>query len=269
MIKMMTRILLLIAPLLAAPAAAQAGLDARMRDFARLAADGHVDSAAAFFPRRGTWTWVLTTHEEVRGERVGVWRFDAGQAREVIADGPACEMFNAHAEIRPAHEPGRWLRDGGWRRVRGNRFVPRGASAASPTFVQWRREDGRWVVSALGEERWRQPRLPGAPVGAGIRDAVPGPPLTTPLPPDEPHAGEARWYLDNEPVTFDGIRYLRTGVRRTLSPGEVRRVGSAHGVTVYRETGTTGLVDVLYVPVGTGFLFEAYQATGALPCWRG
>ena len=42
------------------------------------------------------------------------------------------------------------LRPGRWRRVGGNRFVPPGAPASSPIFVEWRREGDAWVVAAAG-----------------------------------------------------------------------------------------------------------------------
>ncbi len=32
--------------------------------------------------------------------------------------------------------------------------------ASSPTFVEWRREDGRWVVSAFGDESGRVHEVP-------------------------------------------------------------------------------------------------------------
>jgi hypothetical protein len=48
----------------------------------------------------------------------------------------------------------------GWRRVRGNRFVPPGASASSAIFVEWRREGDRWVVSAFGDETFPSGKTP-------------------------------------------------------------------------------------------------------------
>ena len=49
----------------------------------------------------------------------------------------------------------------GWRRVRGgSRFVPRDAPDDSPLFVEWRREGGTWVVSAVGDESFHDVPLP-------------------------------------------------------------------------------------------------------------
>ncbi|HEX2207313.1 MAG TPA: hypothetical protein VHG93_06495 [Longimicrobium sp.] len=190
--------------LMAVPAAAQHALDARMRAFTRaVTAEAFVDSAAAFFPRRGEWTWTLTIHRGPRGDSIVVRRFRAEQTLEAIREGGiACESFAPRFEVRtigPLID--RMLRDERpWRRVRGNRFVPRGASAGSPVFVDWRREDGRWVIDGYGDEVWRRPRLLGRARNEGTRDSLPGPPLTTPVPADGPHAGRRRWYLEHEPI---------------------------------------------------------------------
>ncbi|HEX9939091.1 MAG TPA: hypothetical protein VGB15_18255 [Longimicrobium sp.] len=47
-----------------------------------------------------------------------------------------------------------------WRPVSPTRFVPPGAGASSPTFVEWRREGGRWVIAAFGEETFARDPLP-------------------------------------------------------------------------------------------------------------
>lgn len=255
----------------AAPAAAQPALEGRMRAFTRAVAEEGIDSVAAYFPRRGTWTWVLTTHEGARRDRVGHWRFDAGQTLRAIREGgPVCGSFAHRGHVGPVgvliskmggHPPRPW------RRVRGNRFVPPGASAGSPIFVQWRREDGRWVVSAFGDEQWMRPRLLGVERNAGTHDSLPGEPLTVPIPAAGPHAGRAGWYLRDEPIYFDGRMLYKYGPPRTLRPGDVERIGSLHGVGLYQETGATGLASVLYVPAGPGFLFHAYQAEGSEPCY--
>jgi hypothetical protein len=254
-----------------APAAAQPALEGRMRAFTRVVAEEGIDSVAAYFPRRGTWTWVLTTHEGARRDHVGHWRFDAAQTLRAIREGgPVCGSF---AHRGHAGAMGGLISEVGgfpprpWRRVRGNRFVPPGASAGSPFFVQWRREDGRWVVSAFGDERWMRPRLLGVERNAGTRDSLPGEPLTVPIPAEGPHAGRAGWYLRDEPILFDGRVLYKYGPPRTLRPGDVERIGSLHGVGLYHEAGATGLASVLYVPAGPGFVFHAYHAEGSEPCY--
>lgn len=263
-------VVLLIGIVVATPAVGQPGLEGRMRAFTRAMADGRIDSVATFFPRRGAWTWVLTTHDGARGDHVGVWRFGAEQTFRAIDDGgPACDSFRMEFEMR-ARGPlsDQMMRNPRrWRRVRGNRFVPRGASAGSPAFVQWRREDGAWVVSAFGDERWTRPRLLGVERYEGRRDSLPNEPLTLPLPPDAPNAAAAEWYVANESIRFDGRRYLKFGLPRTLAPGDVTRVGSLDGVGLYAETGESGPAEVLYVPVAPGLEFQPYHAFGSPPCY--
>lgn len=262
---------LIAATLIAAPATAQPGLEARMRAFTHAIERQTIDSVAAFFPRRGTWTWVLTTHTGLRGDRVGMWRFGAEQTLRALDEGgPVCESFEARGEVgsvgvlvaQMGYDPPR-----PWRRARGNRFVPRGASAGSPHFVQWRREDGRWVVSAFGDERWLAPRLLGSDRNVGMRDRITGEPLTIPIPPDGPHAGRMGWFLRHEPIVFDDRHFYKYGLPRTLAPGDVTRAGALDGVGIYAETGQTGLPDVLYVPVGPGFEFQPYHPFGEPPCY--
>lgn len=263
-------ILLLIGIAASSPAAAQRGLDARMRAFTDAMQEGQIDSVAAFFPRRGAWTWVLTTHDGARGDRVGVWRFGAEQTFRAIDDGgPVCDSFRLEFEMRamgPLSD--QMMRDPPpWRRVRGNRFVPRGASAGSPAFVQWRREDGVWVVSSFGDERWTRPRLLGFERNEGRRDGIPNDPLMVPIPPDAPNAASTEWYVANESIGFDARRYVKHGLPRTLAPGDVTRVGSLDGVGLYAETGQPGPAEVLYVPVAPGLEFQPYYAFGSPPCY--
>ena len=263
-------IFLLIGIAAAGPAAAQPGLEARMRAFRGAVEEGDVGRVAPFFPRRGTWTWVLTTHQDARGNQAGVWRFGAEQTPRAIREGgPVCESFALRFEARMVGTLiDRMMRDRRpWRRVPGNRFVPRGASNGSATFVQWRQEDDAWVVSAFGDERWQGPRALGIDRNLATRDRLPSEPLTMPIPADGPHAGRMRWFLEHEPIVFDDGLFLSYGPPRTLRPGDVTRIGSLDGVGIYEETGATGAAEVLYVPVGPGFEFQAYQGFGSPPCY--
>src|SRR5829696_2965225 len=61
-----------------APVTSQATLAARMRAFMAEIEDQPNTELAAFFPRRGDWTWVQTARNYERGGRtmyVGMWRF--------------------------------------------------------------------------------------------------------------------------------------------------------------------------------------------------
>jgi hypothetical protein len=67
-----------------------------------------------------------------------------------------------------------------WRRAAGNRFVPADEPDSSPFYVQWRREDGRWVVSEIGDETYSgdAPLPPGAAkLGSGPSELATSPPL--------------------------------------------------------------------------------------------
>jgi hypothetical protein len=116
--------------------------------------EGKLDSIRAFFPRTGHWTYVHTSHE-ADGDRRGIWRFPGSETPRVIDyGGPIPHVFTINHHGQPigllVHQV--MLRGAEWRRVAGNRYVPPGASARSPTFIEWRREGDSWVVSALGDE---------------------------------------------------------------------------------------------------------------------
>lgn len=116
--------------------------------------EGKLDSIREFFPRTGDWTYVHTSHE-ADGDRRGIWKFPGAETRRVIDHaGPIPRVFTINPEGQPigllVHQV--MLRGAEWRRVAGNRYVPPGASARSPTFIEWRREGDTWVVSALGDE---------------------------------------------------------------------------------------------------------------------
>ena len=95
-----------ILPLLIAtalPAAAQDGLAARNEAFLQAAQDANRDSIAAFFPRRGDWTWVQKQVGAPPGRDVSIWRFAATETMRAIGrDGPACWSFEQmHGEVGP------------------------------------------------------------------------------------------------------------------------------------------------------------------------
>ena len=140
----------------------RAELRTRMKRFvAAVVGQRMADSAAAYFPRAGDFTYTRTTHL-AHGTRVGVQRFRGVDAPAAIKVGGALrESF----EIQPEGQPiGLFLhqvlmrdafaRRKGWR-LAGTRFVPAGL------FVEWRREGGAWVVSAFGDEGFRGGKLPG------------------------------------------------------------------------------------------------------------
>ncbi|HEU4884624.1 MAG TPA: hypothetical protein VFT45_20380 [Longimicrobium sp.] len=139
-------------PSQARPAADEASLEARMRAFLTPAARASADSVAAFFPRSGDFTWVRTTHSGDR-DVTGIWRF-RGADLHAAHQGPLNDVFtiNYHGQTVGSLAHQIQIRGSRWRRVPGNRFVPADAPDSSPIYVQWRREDGRWVVSVIGDE---------------------------------------------------------------------------------------------------------------------
>lgn len=136
-------------------------LDQRMRAFLESVRHGGADTAAAYFPSSGDWSYVHTSHRD-DGDRVGVWRFPSAQAQQAIRRGPLRKVFSIDYHGQQiglfAHQV--MNRGTEWRRVRGNRYVPPGASASSPVFVEWRREGDAWVVSSFGDESFPNGRLP-------------------------------------------------------------------------------------------------------------
>jgi hypothetical protein len=140
--------------------------------------------------------------------------------------------------------------------VGGTRFVPPGEPARSPAYVEWRLEDGEWVVSSIGDEQiYQRPRRPMR--NEVTRDRRPGPD-------DGVYAAGAEWYVMNEPIAFNGNRYVKYGLPRPLAAHEIERVGTLGGVAVYAEAASERM-EVLYVAVGPGS-YQPYQGSGSHRC---
>ncbi len=73
------------------------------------------------------------------------------------------------------------------------------------------------------------------------------------------YAAGAPWFINNEPVTVMGRRYVRYGLPRVLGINDVSRVADYQGIPVFAEAGMTGTPEVLYVPVRPGCEFQPYQ----------
>lgn len=134
--------------------AGEASLQARMDAFLTSDVRGFADSIAAFFPRSGDFTWVVTTHYEDR-DVVGTWRFPAADFAAAYGD-PLNDMLDGHVEGNRVGSLSHQIqiRRPRWRRAPGNRFVPADEPDSSPIYVQWRGEEGRWVVSVIGDEAY-------------------------------------------------------------------------------------------------------------------
>jgi hypothetical protein len=87
-----------------------------------------------------------------------------------------------------------------------------------------------------------------------------GQPIGTAFPATEGYAGGATWYINSEPVTFNGRRYVKYGLPRVLGTTEVTSVGTNQGVSVFAEPSANAQrPDVIYVPVRPGCEFQPYQ----------
>ena len=109
---------------------------------------------ARFFPTTGDVMYRRTIHT-AEGTQTGVWRFPAPEVAVALASGgPLWASFKIQPEAQPIglFEHQVKLRAGRWRRVRGTRFVPPGADASSPIYVEWRQEGTNWVIAEFGDE---------------------------------------------------------------------------------------------------------------------
>jgi hypothetical protein len=79
-------------------------------------------------------------------------------------------------------------------------------------------------------------------------------------PAGEGYAGSTAWFVNNEPVTFMGRRYIKYGLPRVLGTTDVHGVGTVQGVSVFAEhAANTEHPEVIYVPVRPGCEFQPYQ----------
>jgi hypothetical protein len=279
----MSRILPLLAALLLATAHGvqaqaldrrdEAALRDRTRAFLRAVEGDSLEAVRRYFPRRGDWTWISTEHGAGIPRREGRWRFAGAETLLAIRNGaPVCESFRqAAGEYGP---PAGTLADAlaehgtAWRHVRGTRFAPR-ASSRPYTYIEWRREDGRWVIATVADEAFLYPHVAPRPqlghplVPASRREVS----LLRPgvFAPTEGYAGGESWYEQHLPIEFDGLRYFKYGHPRAIADHELARVGSLGRIGLYREAGTTGTPEHLYVPVRPGE-YLPFQTFGPFRC---
>lgn len=98
---------------------------------------------------------------------------------------------------------------------------------------------------------------------------VNGQPFATAYPATVGYAAGSSWFINNDAVTFMGKRYVKYGLPRVLSTGDVRSGGEYQGVGVFMETSATGTPDVIYVPTRPGCEFQPYQQEQAVRTVRG
>lgn len=217
------------------------------------------ERAEAFFPRRGTWDYVTRTRDHTGAVHRGIHRFPAGQTDAAI-DGPLCEEFK-HGEISVMGSLA-WYAvetETRWRRVSATRFQPRKPEEESTVFVDWRREDGRWVIAAIGS---LSSYVPPPPPPTPPLDPLLGRRLRLPLAGDARVAGEMDWYRDNLPVEIAGHRRTKYGLPRELSERDVVYFTTFEGVEVYAEPSEVrsrrGPI-IVYIPVDRTGMFQPYE----------
>jgi len=255
---------LLVAPI-SLPAQAgspPATLEERMGAFLRVVGEGARDSIAAYFPRRGDWLWVHRNLERPKNApAAGAWRFRGDETPRAMSEGgPLCWSFDQlRGDVGPyegALGSRAIITRKRWRRVGDTRFVPPGESARSPAYVEWRLEDGEWVVSGMGDEQiYQRPREPVRYEVTRDRRARPD---------NGVYAAGAEWHVNNEPIAYNGHYYVKYGLPRSLAAHEIERVGTLEGVAVHAEAGSEWF-EVLYVAVGPGS-YHPYQGSGSHRC---
>lgn len=137
-------------------------LDRRMETFLAsfdsISAEGFVE----FFPRTSDVVHRHTRHTS-SGDQVTVTRFPAAEIPAALKyGGPLWASFQFQFEDQPigllAHQV--MVRTGRWHQVGATRYVPPDAGAFSPTYVTWRMEGRRWVISEFGDESFVDVPLP-------------------------------------------------------------------------------------------------------------
>lgn len=248
----------------ATEAAAQstpAGLRGRMDAFAAALRDeARVATIADFFPRDAAWELVRVPDRPTPRPAVETIRILADSTLAAISKGGrVCDSFTGTVgDVGPVETTlGMQTRmhRGAWRYAGRLRFVPPGEPVSSPTYVEWRRERGAWVVSRVGEEYYYDPPVLGQEKPDPTLDTTAG----NDLPLERRLAANQQWYRDHEPIVIHGRRYTKYGLPRPLDEGLLRRYGSRGVVPVFVERAVEGdRAEVMYVLVAPGE-YQPYQ----------
>lgn len=73
------------------------------------------------------------------------------------------------------------------------------------------------------------------------------------------YAHNTSWFKNNDAITYKGNKYVKYGLPRILGVSEIELSDKYDGVGVYIESGFTGQVEVVYIPVRQGCEFQPYQ----------
>jgi hypothetical protein len=77
------------------------------------------------------------------------------------------------------------------------------------------------------------------------------------------------WFVHDEPITADGLRYVKFGSPRRFAPGELEYVGAHERVPLFAQTGTARPADVLFVPLRAECEFQPYARQSRASAVRG
>lgn len=73
------------------------------------------------------------------------------------------------------------------------------------------------------------------------------------------YAADEAWFVDDEPVTFDGRSFSKFGPPQSRDCDAIKVVGDVNGVNLFTDASTAAPFQVLHVPVRPG-VFQSYQA---------
>lgn len=137
------------------PGEAPEALRSRNREFLAAVASRPVRQLIEFFPRAGSVTYRHTVYS-ASAPTTTEQTFFAGDIPAAL-NGPLSRVFTFQAERQIvglfAHQL--TLRGSRWSYVGDDRFVPPGADRSAVIFVEWRLENGRWVISSVGDEEFK------------------------------------------------------------------------------------------------------------------
>jgi hypothetical protein len=83
------------------------------------------------------------------------------------------------------------------------------------------------------------------------------------------YAVNAPWFVHDEPITADGVRYVKFGPTRRFAPGELEYVGAHERVPLFGQAGTERPADVLFVPLRAECEFQPYARQTRASAVRG
>jgi hypothetical protein len=222
------------------------------------------DHATDYFPRRGTWDYVSRTRDHTGRAHDGIYRIPAAQTDSAM-NGPLCAQFRyADAVLVGSLVEYAVLRETHWQRVSPTRFEPREPDNGATVFVDWRKEDGRWVIATIGS---LNDYVPSAPRPVPSPDTLVGRYPRLPFPADGRFAGETDWFRENQGIVIRDHRYTKYGQPRELRERDVVYYATYEGVPVYAEPSALGpwrAPIIVYLPVDRTGSFQPYE--GRFPC---